>query len=146
MSAFNIDSKEVTYLPIEEEANQRPVIPINIPHDFMAGRNIFPSRVLAGYNQPVTSDIAFGALMRSRALANPQATAYYWCMGKQSADDITRRHLSQPRGFHPLIANNSGSTGGRYFFGYLFMGGPLTREDFVEGPVSANVTAASAFK
>jgi hypothetical protein len=98
MPAFNIDSKEVTYIPTEEEANQRPVIPINIPRDFMAGRNIFPSRVLAGYNQPVTSGIAFGALMRNRALENPQATAYYWCMGKQSGDNIMHRHLSHHEG------------------------------------------------
>jgi hypothetical protein len=76
---FNIDSKDVISHPIEEE---RPVVPVNIPRDSMAGPTIFPSRVIAGYHQPVTSQIAFGALMKSRALANPNATSYYWCMGK----------------------------------------------------------------
>jgi len=76
---FNIDSKDSVSRPIEEE---RLVVPVNIPHDSMAGPTIFPSRVIAGYHQPVTSQIAFGARMRSRALANPNAASYYWCMGQ----------------------------------------------------------------
>lgn len=33
--------------------------------------------------------------------------------------------------FVPRTAINSGSTGGRYWFGYVFRGGPVTPSDFV---------------
>jgi len=116
---FNIDSSDVVY---NEDTSFGNLVPVNIPRDGMAAKSIFPSRVLAGYNQPVTSQIAFVALMVSRALSTPGATAMYYC-----------------------IANNSGSTGGRYWFGYLFQDGPVSSDDFVEAPKVFKVEGARAF-
>jgi hypothetical protein len=44
-----------------------------------------------------------------------------------------------------LLALNSGSTGGRYWFGYLFSGGPIDSSDFTEAPKKSEVTGARAW-
>jgi len=119
MPHFNIDSHDVVH---KKDIAVENLSPVPIPHNSMAGPTIFPSRVLYGYNQPATSQISFPALMISKALSTPQATAVYWC-----------------------LANNSGSTGGRYWFGYLFIGGPVCASDFVAGPPEAHVESAQAF-
>jgi len=116
---FNIDSSDVIY---NEDTSFGNLVPVNIMHDGIASKTIFPSRVLAGFNQPVISQIAFVALMVSRALSTPGVTAMYYC-----------------------IAKNSGSTGGRYWFGYLFGGGPVTSDDFVEAPEAFKVEGARAY-
>jgi len=122
MSLFNIDSKDIVSTSVQEDLNRKVFLPVSIPTDAMPNRNISPGRVLAGYNLPVTSEIAFGAYMMSQAQANPLATGVYWC-----------------------TALNSGSTGGRYWFGYLFSGGPISSDDFVKAPKKSEVTGAVAF-
>jgi len=118
MAQFNLDSPDVVH---SKDLNFAKVLPIPIPSNSVAGPKLFPSRVLSGFQQDLESEIPFQAFMIDKALSTPAATVVYWC-----------------------IANNSGSTGGRYWFGYLFGGGRASPSDFVEGPPSADVDAARA--
>jgi len=120
---FDADSKDIIFNPDKHGSNEKPFEPVDIPDDAIADDKIFPGRVLSGYHAPITSQIAWEAYLRAQAQDIPAVTGFYWCN-----------------------ANNSGSTGGRYWFGYLFGGGPIDSSDFVrDESKKADVTGARAF-
>lgn len=41
---------------------------------------------------------------------------------------------------------NSGSTGGRSWFGYIFVGGPVDASDFVQGEAKSAVDGSRAYR
>ena len=79
---FNIENKIFTAVG-DDPVKTKPFVPVPIPHDAVANGRIFPGRVIAGYNLPASSGLAFGAYMISQYEATPEAAGVYWCMGKK---------------------------------------------------------------
>lgn len=90
MSLFNLDSKDIIH-------NPAPIAPVRvtIPDDAVANSNIFPSRVLSGYNGEPTkyTDKEWESYMLGLFREQPNATGVYWCSGMQP-EDIQRNHIS----------------------------------------------------
>lgn len=91
------------------------------PLDWIAGGSLFPSQIIAGYNAPLD-----------------EYTAEEWsahildaCKGYEACTSAD--------GFQ---ATNSGSTGGRFWFGYVYRGGATDESFYVR---SEGVTDAFAY-
>jgi len=125
---FNIDSKDIIYNPNKQELYGKTFGPVKIPDDAIPDNKIFPSRLISGYHALAdeSTALAWEQYMLSLARNTPGATGVYWCS-----------------------ALNSGNVGpnlpGRYWFGYLFGGGPINSSDFVPAPKQSGVVGARAF-
>ncbi|KAG8161180.1 hypothetical protein KVR01_009444 [Diaporthe batatas] len=78
------------------------------PLNWLAGSSLFPSQVIAGYHAEVAEYTA-------------ESWSAYMLDACESFTDCTS--------FDGFQATNSGSTGGRYWFGYVYRGG-ATDESF----------------
>ena len=142
MSIFNIDSKDIVFNPGTDGPNSKNFIPVPIPDGAMADNKIFPSRVLSGYHAPFDPKLPWGSYMLNLAQEKVGVTGVSWFAGMQSEKiSIVTTHLTW---LSITLALNSGSTGGKYWFGYLFGGGPIDSSDFVEAPPKDQVTLAQA--
>jgi hypothetical protein len=144
MSMLNIDSKDIVFNPGTDGPNVKVLVPVSIPDDAMADNKIFPGRVLYGYHTLYNPSLPWWDFMLTLARETPAATGVSWCAGMQSEKISIVNHSSDLTHLF-MLALNSGSTGGKYWFGYLYTGGPIDSSDFVEAPKEAEVTKAQAF-
>jgi len=79
------------------------------PLNWIAGPSLFPGNVIAGYNADLSEYNAEGWA----AYILKQCKAFSACTSTISNQ-----------------ATNSGSTGGRYWFGYVFRGGPTSQKNY----------------
>ncbi|OGM49853.1 hypothetical protein ABOM_001608 [Aspergillus bombycis] len=85
-------------------------LPLPPPDNWVAGPRLFPGEVIAGFHAHIDEHDAKGW----REYVNQQCEKFHDCTSTLS-----------------FSANNVGSTGGRYWFGYVFRGGPTTPDDYV---------------
>ncbi|KAK7754888.1 hypothetical protein SLS62_003202 [Diatrype stigma] len=83
---------------------------LDTPLNWVAGASLFPGNVIAGFNSELSQYDAQGWA----DYVLDQCKQYSACTSTVSYQ-----------------ATNSGSTGGRFWFGYVFRGGPTTAEDYV---------------
>ncbi|KAH9903694.1 hypothetical protein F4778DRAFT_781079 [Xylariomycetidae sp. FL2044] len=84
-------------------------VPLEPPLNYQPGDSLFPSRVMQGWNDAPEAHTAetWAAYVLSQ------------CEGSEGCTSSVT-----------FSAINSGSTGGRFWFGYAFWGGPTTVEDY----------------
>ncbi|KAH8884375.1 hypothetical protein GQ53DRAFT_880134 [Thozetella sp. PMI_491] len=80
------------------------------PLNWIAGRRLFPGNIIAGYHDDLDNYTA--SAWATYVL--DQCKGYTACTSAEA-----------------FQATNSGSTGGRYWFGYVYRGGPTTIADYV---------------
>ncbi|KAK1995952.1 hypothetical protein LX36DRAFT_682706 [Colletotrichum falcatum] len=101
-------SAAVSAAPLEPRASFVEV-PLPAPLNWVAGRSLFPSQVIASYNAEI---------------------------GDYTADTWAAYVLGKCKGFAACTSSmsfsgiNSGSTGGRYWFGYVYRGGATTVSNY----------------
>ncbi|GAB1198174.1 hypothetical protein APSETT444_007482 [Aspergillus pseudonomiae] len=100
-------------------------VPLPPPDNWVAGPRLFPGEVIAGYHASIFEHDAKGW----REYINEKCEEFHECTSTIS-----------------LSANNVGSTGGRYWFGYVFRGRPTTPDDYVrDWTAKAEVKDSAAY-
>jgi hypothetical protein len=142
---FNTDSKDITYNPGKQGQFKKDLAPIKIADDAILNAKIFPDKVISGYHAAAdeTTALAWEHYMLSLAQEIPEAASVYWCSGEW-LPDISPCHRRSHQATYLFLAFNSGSTGGRAWFGYLFSV-PLDSSDFEDAPKDLGVTGAQAW-
>ncbi|KAK7444348.1 hypothetical protein VKT23_015360 [Stygiomarasmius scandens] len=98
--------------------------PVDLPGDnFIAGPTLFPGQVIAGYNAP---DNAYTAETWTKYVLD-KAQSFDAARSCCSFSCTTYYEVQPQESF--MTAINSGSTGGRFWFGYGFRA-PATADDF----------------
>ncbi|KAB8271310.1 hypothetical protein BDV30DRAFT_148780 [Aspergillus minisclerotigenes] len=100
-----------TTYPIQSQQEKHLVrLHLPPPHNWVAGPHLFPGKVIAGYHANLDEHNAKGW----HEYINQKCEKFHACTSTVS-----------------FSANNVGSTGGRYWFGYVFRGDPTTPNDYV---------------
>ncbi|KAE8413755.1 hypothetical protein BDV36DRAFT_299638 [Aspergillus pseudocaelatus] len=86
-------------------------LPLPPPDSWVVGPRLFPRKVIAGYHADLDEHDAKGW----HEYTNQKCEKFHACTSTISFN-----------------ANNVGSTGGRYWFGYGFRGGPTAPDDYVK--------------
>ncbi|KAE8350548.1 hypothetical protein BDV28DRAFT_150832 [Aspergillus coremiiformis] len=126
--AISLLSLQGTAHPIQdEEVPVKHLVPVRLPppENWIAGPRLFPRDIIAAYHAPHDEYDA----PRWRAYVNRQCEHFAACTSTLAFSAI-----------------NIGSTGGRYWFGYVFRGGPTNAHDYVrDWSSSAGVEESAAF-
>ncbi|EFQ33362.1 hypothetical protein CGRA01v4_00935 [Colletotrichum graminicola] len=104
-----VASAGVSAAPLEPRASTFIEVPLPSPLNWMAGRSLFPSQVIASYN----ADIGDYTSETWAAHVLEKCKTFTACTSSMTFSGI-----------------NSGSTGGRYWFGYVYRGGATTVDDY----------------
>ncbi|KAK1961962.1 hypothetical protein LY78DRAFT_587599 [Colletotrichum sublineola] len=121
-TAAAVASTAVSAAPLEPRASFVQV-PLPTPLNWVAGSSLFPSQIIA---------------------------AYHGELGDYTADTWAAYVLEKCKGYTACTSSmsfsgiNSGSTGGRYWFGYVFRGGATTvanyeRDDEAEDAIGDSI-------
>ena len=150
----NVDYLRRNFKPKEAVSVVKlPLKPVKLPgDDYIAGDGLFPGRVIAGYHAPYyeydADSWAKYVLKRTEAFEAGTSCVSYtgeFCSledlmlegnfgGTVLTCDVT------------ILAINSGDTGGRYWFGYSFRGGPADPTDFVHADPESGVKGSRAYR
>ena len=115
-------------------------VKLSEPLNWIAGPSLFPSQIIAGYNAPLDQyDAAsWGEHVLSKCKEFSACTSAQVFQGAFPTGHARRGLGDRANSF---AATNSGSTGGRFWFGYVFRGGP-TDESFYEREEGVTDSAA----
>ena len=106
-------------------------VPLPPPENWIAGRQLFPGQVIAGYNAIYDDYNAdtWAKLILEKARGFEAATS---CSSFSGERFFYRAWLGSTCRTDLMViqAINSGTPKDRYWFGYIFRGGPITAHDF----------------
>ncbi|KAK2037098.1 hypothetical protein LZ31DRAFT_547099 [Colletotrichum somersetense] len=104
-----VASAAVSAAPLEPRAASFAKVSLPAPLNWVAGASLFPSQIIASYH----AEIADYTADAWAAYVLDKCKSYTACTSSMTFSGI-----------------NSGSTGGRYWFGYVFRGGVTTVDDY----------------